>query len=231
MSDLVSVVATATSALTIAAVYKEAKPFLAKILGPAADEVGELLRDPIKSFRARLTAERLADANTMLAKTGRNPQAVEFKTLVPLVEAASLETDPSLGQRWAALLANAADPAQRVNVTAGFVEVLRQLSPADAQLLELLYKHVRQNDQDTLTWEPAPIQTKEFGEKLGLSARQFAVSTDTLIRLRLCALPTPNPTRRDVAFASGTPVPAATFQLCPTVFGQEFVQACTPPVD
>jgi hypothetical protein len=200
---------------------------LERILGPAADEVGELLRDPIKSFRARNTAARLAEAAKLLSDVEREAQAVEFKTLIPLMEAASLETDLSLIERWAALLANAADPAQRINVTPSFIEVLRQLSPADAQVLQLLYDNVRQDDRDLLTWEAAPIRTEGFAERLGLSIKQFAVSIDTLIRLRLCAVPTPITTRRSSIFTS--PAPAAAFRVCPTAFGQEFVHSCTPP--
>lgn len=59
--------------------------------------------------------------------------------LLPLVQAAALESDVSLVEKWAALLANAADPTQRVQVQPAFAEVLRQLTPTDALVLQKLY--------------------------------------------------------------------------------------------
>jgi hypothetical protein len=112
------------------------------------------------------------------------------------------------------------------------VDVLRQLTPTDAQVLQLLYRQVRWSERNALAWEAAPIPTGPIGNRLGLSDTQFALNIDTLIRLRLCAPPTPNPTQRDVAMASsifGAPPRASTYQVCPTVFGREFLQACTPP--
>jgi hypothetical protein len=70
---------------------------------------------------------------------GREPQPVEPKILLPLVQAASLEADETLVEKWAALLANAADPTQKAKVQPSFVEAVRQLTPADAQLLEFIY--------------------------------------------------------------------------------------------
>ena len=74
-----------------------------------------------------------------MKNVGREPQPGEPKLLVPLVQAAALETDESLAEKWAALLANAADSAQRVAVRPAFVEVLRQLIADDAEMLRYIH--------------------------------------------------------------------------------------------
>lgn len=78
-------------------------------------------------------------ATALLTAVGREPQPVEPKLLLPLVQAAALESDSTLAEKWAALLANAADPAQRIMVQPGFAEVLRQLTTLEAQILSELY--------------------------------------------------------------------------------------------
>jgi hypothetical protein len=60
---------------------------------------------------------------------------------------ASLEGDDNLQDKWAALLANAADPTQ-ATVLPAFPEILRQLSNHDARFLSRLYRLT--NDEKTL---------------------------------------------------------------------------------
>jgi hypothetical protein len=67
-----------------------------------------------------------------LVAVGREPQPVEPKLLLPLAQAASLETNEALAEKWAALLANAADPTQRVGAHPGYIQVLQQRSSDDA---------------------------------------------------------------------------------------------------
>jgi hypothetical protein len=94
---------------------------LTQFLTPTAKHYGEAALKRI---------QRLGDrAKAMLVGAGREPQGVEEKVLFPLVQAASLESDPTLAERWAALLANAADPAQKSPVQP------RQLTPMDVRVL------------------------------------------------------------------------------------------------
>jgi len=129
--------------------------FLGKFVGPAAEHLGKAAWE-----RAQALGKNAAQ---LLATVGREPQPVEPKVLVPLVQAAALETDPGLSERWAALLANAADPEQRVKVQPGYAEVLRQLTPIDAQILKLLYAAAAVSASaisPTLTYPPYPTQTR-----------------------------------------------------------------------
>jgi len=192
---------------------------LTKFTGPAFEDIGKAAWERAKQLGKV--------AYQHLTAVGREPTVVDPKTLIPLVQAASLETDATIAYKWAALLANAADPVAKVQVEPGYIEVLRQLTPADAQVLELLYRTIRPDDRDALYWESAPIRTEGMAEQLGLSLKQFAICIDTLIRLRLCAVPTPRRERKELLSIT----PAAAYQVCPTMSGREFLLACTPPTE
>lgn len=210
-----------TAAVTL---YKAAKPFLAKILGPGADELGEIGRDFIKGKRAKNAERTLADADKLLAETGREPQEVPLNIVVPLLEAASLQDDPTLADLWAALLANAADSAQQAPVQPGFTEVLRQLTPLDARVLAHIYKRAQVKEEYLLHYELEAVITQRMPSELGITDKQLALSVDTLLRLRLCAPPTRRWEKGEITGPS-----AATLQVCPTVFGVAFLAAVTPP--
>ncbi|MBH8569343.1 DUF4393 domain-containing protein [Microvirga sp. STS02] len=189
--------------------------FLGKFVGPAAEHYGKLALERAQLLGAKATA--------YLAAVGREPQAVEPKVLLPLVQAASLETDETLAEKWAALLANAADPAQRVQVQPPFVEVLRQLTPVQAKMLSQLYARERGVAVSEHA-APNPFILGSMAQDLGLTKQEFALCVDNLLRLRLCAA-------LDGPYQMGPfKYPASpTSYLNPTVFGREFVRACTPP--
>jgi len=100
---------------------------LTQFLTPAAKNLGEVTLERAKQIGSKAVG--------YLAAVGREAQPVEEKVLYPLLQAAALESDQGLAEKWAALLANAADPMHHQSVQAGFVEVLRQLTPNDAQVL------------------------------------------------------------------------------------------------
>jgi hypothetical protein len=120
MSDPLSTLALATGGA-----------FLGKFVGPAAESLGKVAWERAQQLGTKATA--------LLAAVGREPQPVEPKLLVPLVQAASLETDESLADKWAALLANSADSASRQVIKPAFIEILRQLTSEEGVLLSKLF--------------------------------------------------------------------------------------------
>lgn len=113
-------------------------------LTPAAQEFFKKIGAPIGDVAASLT-ERFArnldrisaDASQQLRDIGREAGEVHPRTLMPLLEAASREDDTRLAKRWAALLANAADVGSAA-ISPMFPEILRQLTPMDAHVLEVI---------------------------------------------------------------------------------------------
>ena len=188
---------------------------LSQFLGPSAKHLGEELLERGKKVGSK--------AASLLAAVGREPEPVEPKLLIPLVQAASLETDESLSDKWAALLANAADPAQQVRVQPGFAEVLRQLTPVDAQILERVYSGVTA-DTFQLGNEPESIIVESYAKEMGLSLADFGVYMDNLLRLRLCG---PRTRAFNVEQYSVALTPAV--WVVPTRFGQAFLLACASP--
>jgi hypothetical protein len=109
--------------------------FLGKFVGPTAEHYGKLALERAQQLGAKATA--------LLAQVGREPQPVEPKLLLPLVQAASLETDEMLAEKWAALLANAADPAGERTITPAYTDILRQLTSHEVRLLDMLFDEAK----------------------------------------------------------------------------------------
>jgi hypothetical protein len=174
---------------------------------------------------------------------------VPLDVAVPLLEAASLQEEPSMAERWAALLANAADPAQSVAITTTYAEILRQLTPAQAKLLDKLFASVDETFQATATSysdDIKPVVRKkdatrgvlllgdiyrnfiqppktDFNEALHQS---FDAMLDNLLRQQLIVLANSEPTK--TPFSSYNYKPDRSRALL-TSLGYDFILAVTPP--
>jgi hypothetical protein len=191
-------------------------PFVNKVLEKSAQRLGGHVDEHLATLFTR--------AHEHLAATGREAQSVEPKLLKAVVENAPYETDPTLADYWAALLANAADPAQRVVVQLGFAEVLRQLTPTDAAVIDWLYQQVSIPTAEDLEYALPEVQMANASIALNLTTNELATSTDNLLRLRLCTL-----TSQLYSYSRNERLPAPYQRLCPSAFGFEFRQACAPP--
>ena len=122
-------------------------------------------------------------AHDNVAATGREPQAVEPKIISPLLRAASLETDETLIDMWAALLANAADPASKATMLVRFIEVLRLLSPPEVIILQHFDTKRRE-----MYYVPK-IGLGSLATRLGMAEDEFELAANSLIVSGLCELP------------------------------------------
>lgn len=132
---------------------------------------------------------------------------------MPLVEAASLEEDDDLQDRWAALLANAA--AGVLDVPPSFTNVLRDLDPAAARVLDFVYRSTMGVALDIQ--HRVKIDMTGPHVALGMSKTSMQFDLDNMIRLGV--LRRPNDVTDDGLYDS--------IQL--TAFGRFFVKACQPP--
>lgn len=117
---------------------KEAAGLMQQLLGPAFEELGQAIRDRVILFRAGRVVRLMDRAQSLLREAGREPQRVAPKTLLTILEGASLEDDDDLSDYWAALLANASIE-ENLSYGASFGAILRQLTPEDAQVLTALW--------------------------------------------------------------------------------------------
>lgn len=187
MADLVTIAVTAA---------------LTQFVGPGFKHLGEQALERAKQVAGKATS--------LLGAVGREPQPVEPKLLLPLVQGAGLETDPAITELWAALLANAADPAQRITVQVGFIDVLRQLQPADTLVLNRLYLYP--SAEGTKIGSNHGLIDSQVFQLLGYEDGRLAL--DNLTRLRLC--------REGERLSNGFPFWA-------TEYGFRFMQAVSPP--
>jgi hypothetical protein len=102
-----------------------------KIAGPAAEEIGLMLRDSVRVYRLKRQVRLLQKTQEILDKLGGEPRTVPLKLLLPIVEHGSNEEDDELQDRWAALLANS---ATRDILIPAAPDILRQFTKEDVLL-------------------------------------------------------------------------------------------------
>ncbi|MHB8520606.1 MAG: Abi-alpha family protein [Limisphaerales bacterium] len=212
------------TAVGTAVAVNEAKGLIGKFLGPACKEVGETLADRVRLFRLERQVRILRKAKEMLEREGLTPKAVSLKTFVPLLEAGALEEDDAMSDRWSALLASAADPRSATDIEPAFVDILKQLSPTQARVLDVIYDQVEKQKIPPTQWHQRGIITQRLQDRLKLEGSVFLLAIDNCLRLRLLAFPSV-----ELDFISDKD---ARFQLtnssllCPTHLGYAFVKAC-----
>jgi hypothetical protein len=208
------------STVTAVSVYKAVKPFLDKVIGPGAEELGEAGRDYIKGVRTRNAEKTISKASKMLDAVGAEPASVPLRVLAPLLENASLEDDDFLSNAWAALLANAANSKRQVDVEPSFCEILKQLSVVQARILRKVYEHTVP-DIPRSEWLRKGVAKSKIMSEFMLSEDQYDVATDNLYRLQLCGNSTDDQAGKLTMTFKGA--------VCLLGFGYAFVTACTPP--
>jgi len=117
-------------------VLEKADRFLTALLGPSVSETGELIADKVRRRRFRNQVHILIEARELLAEAGIKFKPMGLKTLVPLIEASSLEENPGIQQMWANLIANAVKCSSRAGLHAICITVLRSISPFEAKVLQ-----------------------------------------------------------------------------------------------
>jgi hypothetical protein len=108
-----------------------------RIAGPLADEIGESLALMARPYRIALSVKMFQKTQRMLKESGLPAQPVPPRLFLPMLDAASIESDEDLHTKWSALLANAASSPDKVHPS--FIEILKQLTPDDARFLDRLY--------------------------------------------------------------------------------------------
>src|SRR5260370_5123853 len=82
------------------------KDVINRLFGPFADQLGGLIADPIRVLRYQRSLKLLKKVERLSAAMRIELKAVPLKTILPVLEYASVEEDENLHNRWANLLAN-----------------------------------------------------------------------------------------------------------------------------
>jgi hypothetical protein len=216
------------------------RDLLARFVGPAVDEGGQALADPIREYRERRlqrVSQTVVDGAKLLESVGREPEPVPERILWPLLEAASREDDEDLQGRWAALLANSSSLASPNAVLPAFVEILRQLTPIQAQILDWMF-NLRFQHTPGWFWTYPDVFRSQVEKQFNLSADDYALLVADLERLNVIE------PRRDIPTADKNDVPIEDIgpllvarwnsrirydSIGFTTLGVRFVAACNPP--
>ena len=181
----------------------------------------------------------LADVKRIIHAAGFEPNSVAPHLLFPILEAASLQEDEELQDRWACLLANAARPGRADDVLPSFVEVLKQLSPFEAQCLKKLIEEVgrdegRRQRLNLNFGQEHQIAPLMMGSPVTLAGgggnpeglRRFRLALSSLLRLGLIERRVKQPHG-----PMGLPLNPTDLleEYWLTEFGHRFLRVCEPP--
>ncbi len=198
---------------------------------PPLKETGLLFFDKVRHWRFKNQLKTLEKAKKLFEENGLSPKQIPLKTLFPLLEYSSLEEDESLQDKWANLLANALNPEYKKNIHPMFPEILKQLSPTDAFVLDLFY------ELNTYSGKASPflIYTPFYSiqEDTNLDENELKISIANLTRLNLTVIKPRNieKSKRGLLKSSNK---SPEFRMSRqnkawtiTELGIEFVNACT----
>lgn len=163
-------------------VIKRAARFLEVLTIPPFQEVGLLAQDQVKYWRFKNQVRILNKAQDYLRKKQVSPKKVPLKILVPLLEYGSLEEEQSMQERWAALLSRAADPKYSYEHTLSNIEILKQISPAEAKVLDVMFELHPMQAQESIDFEQ---RNDEVVKRVGVTEADYNVLLSNLLRLGL----------------------------------------------
>jgi hypothetical protein len=188
--------------------------WVARILGSLPDDLVALaIGNQVRVARWEQAHHLLHDAKERLRARGvLDPEPMSPSLAAPLLDAAASETDPSLAELWARLLANALDPERKARVRRKFIEVIKSMDPLDARVFQALVGH-------SGGMQPSVVQV--VSSRLETDPDDVEVSLGNLSDLGLITPPqyVSGANSRQMAFRDRAPL---------TPFGRQFARAVDP---
>ncbi|MBK9947175.1 MAG: DUF4393 domain-containing protein [Nitrospira sp.] len=220
--------------------------FFSNVFGePIKTSVG-MLQDKlgvIRWERQLRLADRVKEILDQRRKEG-NRVSVPPRMALPIIEAASIESDDFLQDLWANLLASAMNSVTAPKVRSAFVDIIKQLEPIDVKLLEFCYKkyrekraaHIARYGEESWYKEKDPtyfeVAKGDITQSLTISGDDYLNAVDNLIRVRLLAsYVDDNSVETEVDGAQESYEVSLYYgyeSLCITALGLTFVKTCTP---
>jgi hypothetical protein len=242
--------------VTAEATLKPLGNLLERLFGGAVDQLGGEWEDRLRARRFLRRAKVYAKLKRQLDDAGIDPQEIPEKIWVPALQAASLEDDESLQDKWASLLAHAGDPRATSTRSDMFPKVLANLTAREAKILDLYFDvAARRVPEGAGSRDPHLISTLSSidATMIGsvLEVRGFAWSDDTEKEKALGRFITEGLIHLQRKFndsgATALAKKISTSEKLPThltsdmrrlfneyysltLFGVHFVMACRPPI-
>ena len=208
------------------AAMKPVADLFEKLIGAPAEQIGGMWTDALKVRRFGRLIKLGKRVKAMLDDAGLEAKHVPDNVSIPLLNAATLNDSESLQEKWAALLANATNPF--VGVHPGFVQILANMLPLDAVVMDLVYKKLFATFLQTGNFQLVYITHDDRQEVLRLAFENGGeVSFENLVRLGLLMTDLEHSAVR----TSEGKMLRPTYRYYMTALGRDFYRACQPPAN
>lgn len=196
--------------------------FIAPLIGGTLEQGIGIFEDKLRYMRWERQARLMKRSIDFMKEIGlENPsRAIPLKFAVPLFQAASLEDDDELQDLWAKLLVNGANAASGVDFKRVYIEILEQISPIEAQILDKIYSipYEEMAHKGVIAKDlPKEIAIKPEDPGLKMEAPPPEIQLALSNLQRLGCMSTGSSWGGGELFHS----------VNPTILGKSFVEACT----
>jgi len=167
---------------------EKAGGFVAKVFKEPIAEVSGLITDKLRFVRWKRMVQMSDEVNQILEDKGVDEtRAVPPKIALPIFEDSSLEEDPSIQSLWNHLLANAMDPEFNDEIRYGFIEMIKNLTGNEANLLNNFYQILQKEDKLVPLENIGnySLKKEQLMQVLGISAEVYVLAANNLMRLQL----------------------------------------------
>ena len=206
---------------------KVADGMMVKLFGPIAEEMGRDLAQWYRTKRKTNLDKILPQAAQKAEAAGAERVEPPMSVVIPMIEKASLEDNAFMQEKWASLLSASVSPAMAGKVRKGFPQILSELEPLEAKMLDVMYDEFKRKSPD------AQLSTYYFSvanmiQYFHTDKRMMSISLRNLLRLGLCE----NPISGIGVGSEGTESPkehlltGAENYICLSELGVDFVECC-----
>lgn len=167
-------------------ILRDAAPFIERVFGPPVENAVGLVSDRLQYFRLTQFLSLRERVTNRLNKQGiTDTRSVPPYIALPLIEAATITESDDIQELWAGLMANALDPAFKEDIRSAYISIIKDLSPLDARVLQLVNDGVNNFAQTWSSGEEYPsFQLSKFVEDVGVDGEELEISLQNLARLR-----------------------------------------------
>jgi hypothetical protein len=179
---------------------------ITKPLVPLGEEAAGIALDWLRFYRYQNTLkirDRVHEIWKERSVTKTIPIPVRLG--IPLLEAASMEDDPTLQEMWAGLVANVTDPNRRQKLRKVFSAILSDFEPIDSIVLRYLAAHWDHDSSE----KGEEIQIKVASIELEIGTNEIQLSLHNLARLGCLRIEPPRTLGGFVTGSAGRPLNTA----------------------
>ncbi|MCK9224800.1 MAG: DUF4393 domain-containing protein [Candidatus Muirbacterium halophilum] len=162
--------------------------FFAKVFKEPIQEVAGIIHDKLKYIRWKNILKISDDVEKILKERKvENTKAIPLKLALPLIDNASLEEDQNLQNLWSNLIANAMDPNFENEIRYGFIDMIKNITPIEAFLLNNFYFILKRENKlfDLSKVNEYSLSKEQFIKILNISIDNYILAANNLMRLQL----------------------------------------------